>query len=230
MLTSETRALATTLLDGAIKTIKNADELFDEARLLAGEGHVARALLLHQISLEECGKAEILYVSVAEALRGQSVDIKGLVKTFTKHAAKNRTNAYFLPPSEAEVAARARDEPKAAVAAFDELKEAFHHDSNDLKNASLYVDFDGGFKAPSEIITKEDLTEIWNRNGQFMAMAMDKLRLLLRWARNLDAAAEEVNAIWAALGLDTLKRGDPGMLDVFNERLQALLAKAGNKE
>ena len=58
------RSIAARLIEGAAKTIKNADELFDEARLLAGEGHVARALLLHRISLEECGKAELFYVSL----------------------------------------------------------------------------------------------------------------------------------------------------------------------
>ncbi|GEM_PF-4381241 len=87
-LTSEARSLAETLIDGARKTVQNADELFDEARLLADAGHVARALLLHQISLEECGKLEMLYVATAEVLRGQAVDMKRLSRAFSKHAAK----------------------------------------------------------------------------------------------------------------------------------------------
>jgi hypothetical protein len=64
-LTPDAKTLAMTLIEGAVKTIKNADELFDEARMLADAGRVARALLLHQISLEECAKAELLYVSLS---------------------------------------------------------------------------------------------------------------------------------------------------------------------
>ena len=75
-LTAEAKSLAMTLIDGALKTIKNADELFDEARLLTDGGHAARALLLHQISLEECGKAEMLYVALFEVLSGNPVDMK----------------------------------------------------------------------------------------------------------------------------------------------------------
>lgn len=72
--TSEAHALAETFIDGSRKTVQNAAELFDEARLPADAGHVARALLLHQISLEECGKLEMLYVATAEVLRGQAID------------------------------------------------------------------------------------------------------------------------------------------------------------
>ena len=41
---------------GAEKTFDNAERLFHEAELLAKGGAVARALCLHQISLEECSK------------------------------------------------------------------------------------------------------------------------------------------------------------------------------
>lgn len=225
----EAKSLASTLIEGAVKTIKNADELFDEARLLADAGHVARALLLHQISLEECGKAELLYVSLTEVLRGRPVDLKQLSKVLAKHAAKNKTNAYFLPKSEAEVSARGQSDSKAAASAFNELKEAFHKESNDLKNASLYVDFDGSFNAPSEVITKEHLAEILERNGQFMFMAMEKLRLLMRWATDLDAAAGEVASLWDALGLDDLDRRKPETFEAFSKRLDGMFAALEKK-
>ena len=38
----------------------NAEELFQEASLLGSHGAICRALFLHQISLEECGKIEML--------------------------------------------------------------------------------------------------------------------------------------------------------------------------
>ncbi|SFQ41058.1 AbiV family abortive infection protein [Variovorax sp. 770b2] len=218
-----------TLIEGAVKTIKNADELFDEARLLADAGRVARALLLHQISLEECGKAELLYVSLIEVLRGQLVDLKQLSKVLARHAAKNKTNAYFLPTTEAEISAGERNDSKASVSAFNELKETFHKESNDLKNASLYVDFDGTFVAPSEVILKEHLAEALDRNGQFMLMAMDKLRLVMHWATDLDAAAGEVAALRAALGMDALDRSKPETFEAFSKRLEGMFAALDKK-
>lgn len=217
------------LIEGAMKTIKNADELFDEARVLANAGHVARAFLLHQISLEECGKAELLYVSLSEVLRGQPVDLKQLSKVLAKHAAKNKTNAYFLPKSEAEVSAGEQSDLKAVASAFNELQEAFHKESNDLKNASLYVDFDGMFKAPSEVITKELLAEVLDRNGRFMSMAMDKLRLVMRWSTDLDAAAGEVAALWADLSIDTLDRNNPETVEALSKRLEGMFAALEKK-
>ena len=216
-----------TIIEGALKTIKNADELFDEARLLAGAGHTARALLLHQISLEECGKAEMLYVSLAETLRGQPVDLKKLSRIFTKHVAKNSTTAYFLPRSEAEVAALEQNDTGAAARTFGELQGAFHENSNSLKNAALYVDFDGAFRAPGEVITEEQLTEVLNRNGQFMSLAMDKAQLLIRWASNLDAAAAEIATMWSTLGLAELDKEKPETFEAFKGRLDEMLGPLG---
>lgn len=224
-LTAEARALVEILIDGARKTVVNADELFDEARLLAKAGHLARALLLHQISLEECGKLEMLYVATAEVLRGQAVDMTRLSRAFSKHAAKNRTNAYFLAKSEAELAAEKQDDMGAAYEAFYELQAEFHEKSNDLKNASLYVDYDGSFRAPREVINAEYLDEVFNRNGAFMSMAFDKLGILLRWGTDLDAAAAEVAQWWAVMGIDELDRDNPNSLAMLKKRLAEMVRK-----
>lgn len=223
-LTPDAESLALTLIEGAQKTVTNADELFVEARLLAGAGHVARALLLHQISLEECGKLEMLYVATFEVLRGQTVDMRRLAHAFSRHAAKNRTNAYFLPKSADELAAEQGNDTGAAHKAFNDLQEQFHEKSNDLKNASLYVDFDGRFHAPREVINQEQLDEVFNRNGMFMSMAFDKLAILLRWKDDLDAAAAEVANLWNALGVGGLDRNRPETLEAFERRLEEMVA------
>lgn len=54
------KALLSELLRGVEKTFENAEALFREASLLAQARCLSRALFLHQISLEECGKIEIL--------------------------------------------------------------------------------------------------------------------------------------------------------------------------
>lgn len=222
-LSPETKTLAANLIDGIAKTIVNADELYDEACLLAGAGHIARALLLHQISLEECGKAELLYASLTQVLSGHPIDLKKLSKVLATHAAKNIANAYFLPLSEAEVSAMERGDLEASVSEFSELKRAFHTESNVLKNGALYVDFDGTFKAPSELITQELLADILKRNREFMSMAMDKLRLLVRWAPDLDAAADEVNAVWTALSA-VHDHGNPEAMEECLKRLEGILS------
>ena len=48
------------LVRGAEKTFDNAERLFREAEILANGGAVARALCLHQISLEKCSKVNNL--------------------------------------------------------------------------------------------------------------------------------------------------------------------------
>ena len=57
-LSENDRAFLSVLVRGAAKTFENAESLYFEARLLAEAGAIARALCLHQISLEECSKIE----------------------------------------------------------------------------------------------------------------------------------------------------------------------------
>jgi hypothetical protein len=54
------RLLLTKFLRGAQKVFANAEALNGEARILAGAGATSRALFLHQISLEECAKIQII--------------------------------------------------------------------------------------------------------------------------------------------------------------------------
>jgi len=89
------------------------------------------------------------------------------------------------------------------------------------------VDFDGTFKSPSEVITKEELAEVLNRNGQFMSMSMDKAQLLMRWATDLEAAATEVATLWTTLGMDELDQTKPETLEAFKKRLAAMLGSLG---
>lgn len=219
-LSQESRTHAQLLCDGIIKTIKNADELFDEASLLATHGHVARAYLLHQISLEECGKAQMLFASLVTALSSRAVDLRKLSRDMAQHKAKNVINAYYLPMSEAEEAAAEKGDEEARGLAFDQMKRAFHKDSNDLKNAALYVDFVGAFKSPSEAISKANLHDVFTRNREFMSMAMDKLRLLLRWGSDLESAAREVESLWAMLSANVQ---DPTTIESLEEMLEELV-------
>ena len=113
----------------------------------------------------------------------------------------------------------------AAHEAFSELQAEFHEKSNDLKNAALYVDYDGSFHAPREVISAEHLDEVFNRNGAFMSMAFDKLAILLRWGADLDAAAAEVAQWWAVLGMDELDRDRPDSFVALKKRLAEVMQR-----
>ncbi|MFK4489993.1 AbiV family abortive infection protein [Bradyrhizobium sp. USDA 336] len=168
------------LVRGAEKTFDNAERLFYEAQLLAKAGAMARALCLHQISLEECSKVNLGAWAVSLVL-GFEVDQKKALAAFGRHAAKNKSNAYMLKGSEAETDAKARGDWEAAMEAFRQTQNEFHETSNRAKNASLYVDWvDGEFAAPSERITNEMLAEITERNAEFLVYAHNGLKMLRR--------------------------------------------------
>ena len=180
------------LVRGAEKAFDNAERLFHEAELLAKGGAVARALCLHQISLEECSKVNNLGAWAVSLVLGLELDQKKVLAAFGRHAAKNKSNAYMLEGSEAEKDAKARGDWEAAMEAFKQTQGEFHETSNSAKNASLYVDWiDGEFVAPSERITNEMLAEITERNAEFLGYAHNGLKML----RRLEKAPAEMRGL-----------------------------------
>ena len=126
--------------------------------LLAKAGATARALCLHQISLEECSKIESMGAWATSLLAGLEVNQNKVLSAFRRHSSKNKSNAYMLQGSPDEKAARRRGNWDTAREEFRKLQLDFHESSNDAKNASLYVDWkDGGFVSPTEQITPEML-------------------------------------------------------------------------
>ncbi|MER9390456.1 AbiV family abortive infection protein [Mesorhizobium sp. M0435] len=182
------------LVRGAEKTFDNAEHLFFEAELLAKAGAVARALCLHQISLEECSKVDTLGAWGMSLVMGLEVDQKKVLAAFARHASKNKSNAYMLEESEAEKDAKRRGDLKGAIEAFKKSQAEFHETSNQGKNASLYVDWvDVEFVAPSERITEAMLAEIKGRNAQFLGYAHNSVKMLKRTA----AAPEDVRGMFS---------------------------------
>lgn len=169
------------LLEGAEKTFANAEQLFGEARILAEAGAVPRALCLHQISLEECSKLDSLGAWATSLVLGFEVDQNKVLGALSRHASKNKLNAYMLEVSDEEADARASGNWKVASALFKASQEQFHASSNEAKNASLYVDWaQSGFVAPSENITVQMLGDIAERNATFLGYAFNNLKTLRR--------------------------------------------------
>jgi AbiV family abortive infection protein len=102
------RAFLSVLVRGAEKTFDNAEKLYFEAELLAKAGATARALCLHQISLEECSKIENMGAWAISLLSDLKVDQNKILASFRRHSSKNKSNAYMLEGSQAEQDAKAR--------------------------------------------------------------------------------------------------------------------------
>lgn len=177
------------LARGAELSLENALQLQAEAAVLTASRAFSRALFLHQISLEECAKIDILGGWACSHLLGLPVNIREVESALASHKAKNFTNAYMLPATEAERRARQESNWEASLAAFKDQQAAFHEEANTRKNAALYVDFlDGTFHAPQDRITEQMVHDIAQRNAEFIELAGPKARMLVRWTKEPDSA------------------------------------------
>lgn len=193
---------------GAQLTFTNAEQLYWEGDHLRKNGSFHRALFLHQISLEECGKIEIVGAWAMHLLMGEEVDISKMTKAFRSHKAKNYANAYFAELTTEEREAIKDGDTKAAVEAFSRFQEKFHEELNSTKNASLYVDFkDGSFSAPSEVITEELVVGIRALNVYFLKLTAPKVRLLQRMEK--DNSVLERTVMWFTKRAEELKARKP---------------------
>lgn len=228
-LSNETTALAHLLIDGATKVFANAEALYSEATILANAEAWPRALFLHQISLEECAKIEMLVAAVTSLFLGHELDLKRLGRAFSQHSSKNKTNAYFLPRNSLEKEAEEKGDLGAARREFQLLQESFHKESNTDKNGALYVDFTQIFFSPLETINEERLVKVRSRNDEFMSMAWHKVEMLKRWKIDLAAAANDVATLQDALNLDQVKRGDAEAFKAFRSTLEQRIRELAQK-
>jgi AbiV family abortive infection protein len=219
----ERRTLLAEIAKGATLAFANAEQLFKEAEVLASVGARPRAVFLHQISLEECGKIEMLGGWATSILAKIDVDQARLARALANHKAKNSANSYMLELSEAERAARGDEDWKKSAAAFDEVKQLFHHESNEAKNAALYVDFDGKrFSSPDERISTAMVEDTARRNAEFLGLMAPKLRMLQDWAKDFESAPPLDGFLELLERLKASNPDDPhGVLEVIMIELRA---------
>jgi AbiV family abortive infection protein len=222
------RQFLSVLVRGAEKMFDNAEKLYFEAEILAKAGATARALCLHQISLEECSKVENMGAWATSLLSGLKVDQDKVLASFRRHSAKNKSNAYMLEGSQAEKDAKALGEWKTAREEFKKLQTKFHEASNDAKNSSLYVDWkDGEFVSPTEQITPEMLAQIIERNQTFLGYAFNSLKMLQRLDKSPDDLQDLVIEFVAAA--ERLRANKPNDLTAASNELVQKFLDAGLK-
>jgi AbiV family abortive infection protein len=202
------------LVDGASIVFDNAADLYEEARALHRLGALSRALFLHQISLEECAKVDMLGTRAVCMLAGMESDFATLTQAFASHRAKNYTNAYMLPATSAERDAVREKRWNEAIDAFKGQQAEFHVESNAAKNASLYVDFQRGvFSAPKDRISEAMVSEVAAANEEFLSATRSKVEMMKGWRGNPDRAHDL--AKWFMVRLEELASehdDDPGRL------------------
>jgi len=228
--TDDANVMLNTLADGAAKVLQNARDLYDEATTLHQTGALGRALFLHQISLEECAKIEMLGAWAVSVVFGVDVNEEKVASAFSNHKAKNYMNAYMLPAGPEEVLARREKRPADSLKAFKQQQSVFHHESNTAKNASLYVDMQHRvFSAPNERITGEMVAGIARLNEQFLGGAQLKVRMLHGWRRNPSVVRALLQPFLARATklMEQLEQGEDAV-DAFMDELFARAQETGS--
>ncbi len=190
------RNLLAEIVCGAKLLFDNAEALYNEAQVLGMQGHFARALYLHQISMEECSKVDLLGAAATAMLLGKPIDLEKLTKRMAQHKVKNYNNAYFMSATDAERSARKTGDWDTARELFRRQQEAFHSERNDNKNASLYVDFvNGRFVGPEERISEMLAVQTQHLNGFFLDQASLHVRLLQRFVDEPDLVEGQLKTL-----------------------------------
>jgi AbiV family abortive infection protein len=217
--------------DGAKVIFENAEALYNEAQTLGQAGSFARAASLHQISMEECAKIDILGVHATSILMGAQVDEGRLAKSLRKHEVKNFANAYYAEPNAEEKSARGRGDTKAASEAFEKLQQNYHRDFSAIKNAGLYVEFEGGkFISPRDVVPEEAAAAMMYINAEFLRRASLFIRLFERMLTEPDKQSEFAKRF--AKLMEELRQGGASP-DAIGEYLAAEIkveAKARSRE
>ncbi len=211
------RRLLAEIHRGAKLIFENAEQLYSEAEILGTTRRAfSRAVCLHQISLEECSKIDMLGAAATGLLLGHSVDLAKLARSMRKHEVKNKNFAFGSVCTPAEKQAQEKGDREAALRIFREQQNAIHDFLNKNKNASLYVDYVGGrFVAPSEQITEELAVAMQALNGERLAASESFLRLLDRMV------AEPENL--ATLAQDFLRHLESAPLDQVGKLIREWL-------
>lgn len=222
------RQILEEIVRGAKLIFENAETLYNEAQLLGTNGAFARALTLHQISIEECSKVDMLCVAAISLLMGHSIDLNELATKFRQHKIKNYNNAYMSVTTTAEQEARKRGDVARAIQIFKTQQADVHRCLNTNKNASLYVDYSNGkFISPSEQITEEMATQIQRLNAFFIKHGSNSLRLLSKVANDPDAFALQATDFTDRLA--QLKVSGSDLEEKFQEIVAAWLQEQSGK-
>ena len=174
-------APALVLARGAVAAVRNACGLVEDAELLSGAGHLARAYSLAGFAVEEVGKADGLaaLAVMPESLRARAPVGRMLewhqMKLIAGQLVAGQVSAAVMccAPSKA---ARLVTMPSSELVEMLDNAQAFAERADRLKQRGLYVDVDGGglIREPSEV-TAAEVREQLDRARQAASAAKELL-------------------------------------------------------
>ena len=136
------------LINGILKTLRNAQELCDESEILLVNGKFARSYTLSHLAREEFSKCFILYRPIVDLIIGNQIDWKKTRRRYRSHKDKlitDRATTLHLFGNELEKKGIKKKELFSGI-----------EKSNEWKNISLYVDWSNDkFIMPSDSFSKE---------------------------------------------------------------------------
>lgn len=137
-----------TIFEGAIKCMRNAQELCDEAEILHEHRKYARSFALSHFAREEFGKSLMLFRVLVDVSAGVKVDWKKLNRRFRDHKQKI-VNDSAISAALFGQELKNQDLPLEMLFSGTDLK-------NDRKNRCLYTDWqDDRFSLPSDVVTEK---------------------------------------------------------------------------
>ncbi|PHQ60962.1 MAG: hypothetical protein COC08_06700, partial [Maribacter sp.] len=83
------------LFEGIKKSLKNADELFEDAQILKNNKRISRAYTLFQFCIEECGKASLIYSFLLDDDIENSLKLKKFRAKYRNHISKTSASQGF---------------------------------------------------------------------------------------------------------------------------------------
>lgn len=187
------------LIEGVKKCLINAQSLIEDALLLKDNNRIERAYALFQLSIEELGKASLLYFFATTQDEDKLRNVKAFRKEFLNHKVKTAKAIHFdviiLNSIKNKI-----DRHKFLYSIL--MEHEFIDIFNDFKNYSLYTSIiDDRFLLPSEIISDKHLEEIEARATIRLDLIKSTLEFLLKGFEevknaNLKIDDEQVK-IWA---------------------------------
>jgi AbiV family abortive infection protein len=146
------------LFEAVTKSIKNAEQLIDEGKILKAHGKLARAYTLYQLAIEEVGKALMTYGFLLFDDYEDEEKQKSFLTDFRDHKIKTKKSAGIdfmiaMTLGSAEI--------KKVLITNMQTQLENTSKFNDLKNYSLYTSLiENTFLMPEEIISEKIVNDL----------------------------------------------------------------------
>lgn len=178
-------------LEGIQKSIDNAKELINDANILFAYERYPRSYTLYQLSIEELGKASMIFNYIVFSDYNDLEEQKKFKRKFLNH--KEKTSTSSLIDVLLALVIKDKDLKKKIIQQHTKHQQGIN-EINELKNISLYTNLKGEkFLNPSEVISKDLVSEIkfiseyrYSIASKFYFLCLENFESIEKIAENFD--------------------------------------------